>query len=103
MESKSHCLGLFHPAEFLLLLLLLTFSPSPNALWVYVARYQRACVKPSGAEQKPCDVLLVATLSFDYSTIISYLSSLEELNNLIITQHCGCAGGRGGRRGGGGV
>lgn len=37
MESKSHCLGLFHPTEFLLLAFFfpdLFSHSSPNALWV---------------------------------------------------------------------
>lgn len=87
MESKSHCLGLFHPTEFLFLtffLAPLTFLPKCTVgMWHAI---KRIC-KQSSAEQKPYDVLLIPTLSFDYSTIILYLYKFGRkgrLNNPII-------------------
>lgn len=87
MESKSHCLGLFHPTEFLFLTFfcsLLTFLPKCTVgMWHAI----KSICKRSSAEQKPYDVLLIPTLSFDYSTIILYLCKLERkgrLNNPII-------------------
>lgn len=87
MESKSHCLGLFHPTEFLFLTFfrsLLTFLPKCTVgMWHTI----KSICKRSSIEQKPYDVLLVPTLPFDYSTIILYLPKLERkgrLNNLII-------------------
>lgn len=87
MESKSHCLGLFHPTEFLLLTFfhsLLTFLPKCTVgMWQTI----KSTCKRSSTKQKPYDVLVIPTLSFDYSTIILYLCKLERkgrLNNLII-------------------
>lgn len=87
MESKSHCLGLFHPTEFLFLTFfrsLLTFLPKCTVgMWQAI----KSTCKRSSAEQKPYDVLLIPTLSFDYSTIILYLCKSERkgrLNNPII-------------------
>lgn len=87
MESKSHCLGLFHPTEFLFLTFfrsLLTFLPKCTVgMWHAI----KSICKRSSAEQKPYEVLLIPTLSFDYSTMILYLSKLERkerLNNHII-------------------
>jgi len=87
MESKSHCLGLFHPTEFLLLTFfgsLLTFLPKCTVgMWHVI----KSICKRSSVEQKPYDVPLIPTLSFDYSTIILYLCKRGRkgrLNNLII-------------------
>lgn len=72
MESKSHCLGLFHPTEFLLAFFFFFPLPdlfshsSPNALWV-CGKLSKAHV--SRAEQNPYDAPLLPTLSFDYATI----------------------------------
>jgi len=86
MESKSHCLGLFHPTEFLFLTFfrsLLTFLPKCTVgMWYAI----KSICKRSGAEQNPSDVL-IPTLSFDYLTIILYPCKLERkgrLNNPII-------------------
>lgn len=63
MESKSHCLGLFHPTEFLFLTFfrsLLTFLPKCTVgMWHAI----KSICKRSSAEQKPYDVLLIPTLS----------------------------------------
>lgn len=73
MESKSHCLGLFHPTEFLIL----TFLPKCT-LGVCVWHVIKSICKRSSAEQKACDVPLIPTLSFDYSTIILYICARRE-------------------------
>lgn len=87
MESKSHCLGLFHPTEFLFLTFfrsLLIFLPKCIVgMWQAI----KSTCKQSSAEQKSYDVLLEPTLSFDYFTIILYLCKLERkgrLNNPIL-------------------
>lgn len=63
---------------------LLTFLPKYTVgMWHAI----KSICKRSSAEQKPCDVLLIPTLAFDYSTIILYLSKLERkgrLNNPVI-------------------
>ena len=87
MESKSHCLGLFHPTEFLFLTFFSLSSHIPPKCTVGMWHAIKSICKRSSVEQKPYDVLLIPTLSFDYSTIILYLCKLERkgrLNNLII-------------------
>lgn len=82
MESKSHCLGLFHPTEFLLLASsfflprsLLAFLPKCIVgMWQAI----KSTCKQSRAEQNPYDALLIPTLSFDYATIILCLCKEEE-------------------------
>lgn len=73
MESKSHCLGLFHPTEFLLLAFFFFF---PRSLLAFlpkciVGMWQaiKSTCKQSRAEQNLYDAPLLPTLSFDYATI----------------------------------
>lgn len=79
--------GYFIPLNFffsLSFVSLLTFLPKCTVgMWHAI----KSICKRSSAEQKPYDVLLIPTLSFDYSTIILYLCKLERkgrLNNPII-------------------
>lgn len=69
--------GYFIPLNFFLSLSFFRSSSShssPNAVWVCVAALSKAYVSEAAPQNKsPCDVLLIPTLSFDYSTIILYL------------------------------
>lgn len=67
----------FIPLNFFFSHFFLSSRSSPNALWVCGA-LSKAYVSEAAAEQKPCDVLLIPTLSFDYSTIILYLCKSGE-------------------------
>ncbi len=58
---------------------LLAFLPNCTVgMWHAI----KSICKRSSAEQKPYDVLLIPTLSFDYSTIILYLCKLERKGRL---------------------
>lgn len=79
--------GYFIPLNFFLSLSFVLFShSSPNALWV-CGKLSKAHVSEAAQNKRPYDVLLIPALSFDYSTIILYLCTLEwkgRLNNPII-------------------
>lgn len=86
MESKSHCLGLFHPTESLLLAFffsqsLLAFLPKCIVgMWQAI----KSTCKQSRAEQNPYDALLIPTSSFDYATIILCLCEEGGLINPVM-------------------